>query len=99
MGHRARETVAMTMAIAAAPRSNARWPLAAVASAATALEMARKLTLDTSGRATSWAAPHLTGIVARLLSRRPSLKPFEMKAILYWLFQARRRRTGGEVAS
>jgi hypothetical protein len=42
--------------------------------------------------ATSWAAPHLTGIVARLLSRRPSLKPFEMKAILYWLFQAKQRQ-------
>jgi subtilisin family serine protease len=39
--------------------------------------------------ATSWAAPHLAGIAARLLSLRPGLKPFEMKAILYWLFQAR----------
>lgn len=39
--------------------------------------------------ATSWAAPHLTGIAARILSLRPGLKPFEMKAILYWLFQAR----------
>jgi subtilisin family serine protease len=38
--------------------------------------------------ATSWAAPHLTGIAARILSLRPQLKPFEMKAILYWLFQA-----------
>ena len=38
--------------------------------------------------ATSWAAPHLAGIAARLLSLRPSLKPFEMKAILYWMFQA-----------
>jgi hypothetical protein len=40
--------------------------------------------------ATSWAAPHLTGIAARILSLRPGLKPFEMKTILYWLFQARR---------
>jgi hypothetical protein len=39
--------------------------------------------------ATSWAAPHLAGIAARLLSLRPGLKPFEMKAILYWMFQAR----------
>ena len=39
--------------------------------------------------ATSWAAPHLTGIAARILSLRPTLKPFEMKALLYWLFQAR----------
>jgi subtilisin len=39
--------------------------------------------------ATSWAAPHLAGIAARILSLRPGLKPFEMKAILYWLFQAR----------
>jgi hypothetical protein len=35
--------------------------------------------------ATSWAAPHLTGIAARLLSLRPTLKPFEVKTILYWL--------------
>jgi subtilisin family serine protease len=38
--------------------------------------------------ATSWAAPHLTGIAARLLSLRPSLKPFEVKTLLYWLFQS-----------
>lgn len=38
--------------------------------------------------ATSWAAPHLTAIAARLLSLRPSLKPFEIKTILYWIFQA-----------
>ena len=38
--------------------------------------------------ATSWAAPHLTGIAARVLSLRPTLKPFEMKTILYWMFQA-----------
>ena len=37
--------------------------------------------------ATSWAAPHLTGIVARLLSLRPGLKPFEIKTILYWMFR------------
>ncbi len=35
--------------------------------------------------ATSWAAPHLAGIAARILSLRPGLKPFEMKTILYWL--------------
>jgi hypothetical protein len=40
--------------------------------------------------ATSWAAPHLAGIAARILSLRPGLKPFEMKAILYWMFQATR---------
>jgi subtilisin len=39
--------------------------------------------------ATSWAAPHLAGIAARILSLRPSLKPFEIKTILYWMFQAR----------
>jgi subtilisin family serine protease len=39
--------------------------------------------------ATSWATPHLAGIAARLLSLRPTLKPFEMKALLYWMFQAR----------
>jgi subtilisin family serine protease len=36
--------------------------------------------------ATSWAAPHLAGIAARLLSLRPSLKPFEIKTLLYWMF-------------
>lgn len=35
--------------------------------------------------ATSWAAPHLAGIAARLLSLRPDLKPFEIKTLLYWL--------------
>jgi subtilisin family serine protease len=45
--------------------------------------------------ATSWAAPHLAGIAARILSLRPGLKPFEMKAILYWLFQARQGEQGG----
>jgi hypothetical protein len=35
--------------------------------------------------ATSWAAPHLAGIAARILSLRPDLKPFEVKTILYWL--------------
>jgi hypothetical protein len=39
--------------------------------------------------ATSWAAPHLTGIVARLLSLHPALKPFEIKTILYWMFRER----------
>jgi subtilisin len=38
--------------------------------------------------ATSWAAPHLTGIAARLLALRPGLKPFEVKTLLYWLFRA-----------
>ncbi|HEY7315305.1 MAG TPA: S8 family serine peptidase [Gemmataceae bacterium] len=38
--------------------------------------------------ATSWAAPHLAGIAARILSLRPNLKPFEMKTILYWLCQS-----------
>ena len=38
--------------------------------------------------ATSWACPHLTAIAARLLSLRPDLKPFEMKTLLYWLFQS-----------
>lgn len=39
--------------------------------------------------ATSWATPHLTGIVARILSLKPGLKPFELKAILYWLSASR----------
>jgi subtilisin len=41
--------------------------------------------------ATSWAAPHLTGIAARILSLKPDLKPFEMKTILYWLTKAGER--------
>ncbi len=38
--------------------------------------------------ATSWAAPHLAGIAARVLSLKPDLKPFEIKTILYWLFRS-----------
>ncbi|MBI3823374.1 MAG: S8 family serine peptidase [Planctomycetes bacterium] len=41
--------------------------------------------------ATSWAAPHLSGIAARLLSLRPELKPFEVKTLLYWLFRSTQR--------
>jgi hypothetical protein len=37
--------------------------------------------------ATSWAAPHLAGIAARILSLRPGMKPFEVKTVLYWLFR------------
>jgi subtilisin family serine protease len=40
--------------------------------------------------ATSWATPHLAGIAARILSLRPNLKPFELKTILYWMFQSAR---------
>jgi subtilisin family serine protease len=40
--------------------------------------------------ATSWAAPHLAGIAARVLSLRPELKPFEVKTILYWMFRSMR---------
>jgi hypothetical protein len=43
--------------------------------------------------ATSWAAPHLTGIAARILSLRPGLKPFEIKTVLYWLFQAMTKKS------
>jgi hypothetical protein len=39
--------------------------------------------------ATSWATPHLTGIVARILTLRPGLKPFEIKTLLYWMSQAK----------
>jgi len=39
--------------------------------------------------ATSWATPHLAGIAARILTLRPTLKPFEMKTLLYWMFPPR----------
>jgi subtilisin family serine protease len=41
--------------------------------------------------ATSWATPHLAGIAARILSLKPDLKPFEIKTVLYWLFQSANR--------
>jgi subtilisin family serine protease len=44
--------------------------------------------------ATSWAAPHLAGIAARILSLWPDLKPFEMKTLLYWLFRSARPPVG-----
>lgn len=40
--------------------------------------------------ATSWAAPHLAAIAARILSLKPDLKPFEIKTILYWMFRGKR---------
>jgi hypothetical protein len=46
--------------------------------------------------ATSWAAPHLSGIAARILSLRPDLKPFEIKTILYWLFRAAKKGDAGK---
>jgi subtilisin len=36
----------------------------------------------TQSPASSWAAPHVTALVARLLSLHPELKPFEVKAAL-----------------
>lgn len=33
--------------------------------------------------ATSWAVPHVAGVAARLLSLKPDLRPFEIKAILH----------------
>jgi subtilisin family serine protease len=47
--------------------------------------------------ATSWAAPHLAGVVARLLSLRPDLKPFEVKTLLYWLGKSFKPLGGLEV--
>ena len=44
--------------------------------------------------ATSWAAPHLAGIAARILTLKPGLKPFEMKALLFWLFQSLKQQRG-----
>jgi len=45
--------------------------------------------------ATSWAAPHLAGIAARLLSLKPDLKPFEIKALLYWMHRAAEKSADG----
>jgi hypothetical protein len=39
--------------------------------------------------ATSWAAPHVSGVAARLLSLRPDLRPFEVKALLSLMTRAR----------
>jgi subtilisin family serine protease len=39
--------------------------------------------------ATSWAAPHVTGVAARLLSLAPQLRPFEVKALLSLMSRAR----------
>jgi subtilisin family serine protease len=39
--------------------------------------------------ATSWAAPHVTGVAARLLSLCPELRPFEVKALLSLMSRAR----------
>jgi hypothetical protein len=39
--------------------------------------------------ATSWAAPHVAGVVARLLSLAPELRPFEVKAALALMSRAR----------
>lgn len=38
---------------------------------------------------TSWATPHLSGLAARLLSLKPDLKPFEIKALLAWMGRPR----------
>jgi subtilisin family serine protease len=35
----------------------------------------------------SFAAPHITGIVALILSKWPQLKPFEVKTLLYSMAQ------------
>jgi hypothetical protein len=39
--------------------------------------------------ATSWAAPHLAGVAAKLLSLKPDLQPFEIKALIAWMTRAR----------
>lgn len=46
--------------------------------------------------ATSWAAPHMAAIAARLLSIYPGLKPFEIKTLFYWMS---RKRKAGEKGS
>jgi hypothetical protein len=37
----------------------------------------------------------LAGIASRILSLRPNLKPFEIKTILFWMFQARQQNREG----
>jgi subtilisin len=46
------------------------------------------LDLLSASAASSWAAPHVTALVARLLSLRPDLKPFEIKTLLCRLAHA-----------
>ncbi|MCA9795084.1 MAG: S8 family serine peptidase [Candidatus Eremiobacteraeota bacterium] len=43
---------------------------------------------------TSYAAPHVTGIVARLLSTHPELEPFEVKTVLHHLRQVASEAAG-----
>lgn len=45
--------------------------------------------------ATSWATPHLAAIAAKILSLRPTMKPFEIKTILYWMFVASHQASPG----
>jgi subtilisin family serine protease len=39
----------------------------------------------------SFAAPHVTGVVARLLQNHPDLRPYEVKAVLAALARNARR--------
>jgi len=43
---------------------------------------------------TSFASPHVTGHVARLISANPGLKPFQVKTLLYAIGLANARRDG-----
>jgi subtilisin family serine protease len=46
--------------------------------------------------ATSWAAPHVTGVIAQLLSLRPGLRPFEVKSLLARLGPDKEKRRHGD---
>jgi subtilisin family serine protease len=50
-------------------------------------------TIVTTGN--SFAAPHIAGLIARILSKHPGLTPFQMKTVLHAIADNARGRDGG----
>ncbi|MDQ1617416.1 MAG: hypothetical protein QOJ60_3355, partial [Actinomycetota bacterium] len=49
-------------------------------------------TIVTTGN--SFAAPHIAGLIARILSKHPGLTPFQMKTVLHAIADNARGRDG-----